>query len=192
MLKLFLYDNEKQRVILNEPDILLIKEFSDLMDNDRNITKADKSGSQHTRAFRELKYIYLAIDWRSPYKEYMAQEKHEMALLDAEMTQAEFDDVLFRKACRKYTELQEKSIVGALLQAQYNTVYKMKIYYDNLDLEQTKEDGTRIHKTKDILAEMAQTAKALEGLKQLEEMWKKEQEVESQVRGDYEPGFLDA
>jgi hypothetical protein len=39
-----------------------------------------------TRAYRELKYIYLAIDWRSPYNQYMAQEKHELALIDADLT----------------------------------------------------------------------------------------------------------
>lgn len=191
MLKLFLYDNEQQQVRMNEPDILLIKEFEDLWNNDRNKTKEDKTGQMKTRAYRELKYIYLAIDWRSPYNQYMAQEKHELALIDADLTQEEFDDPTFRAACRKYKELQETSIVGSLLQAQYNTIYKMKIYYDNIDLEEKKEDGTRINKTKDILAEMASTAKALEGLKALEEMWRKEQEQESSIRGDLEPGFMD-
>lgn len=191
MLKLFLYDNEQQQVRMNEPDILLIKEFEELWNNDRNKTKEDKTGQMKTRAYRELKYIYLAIDWRSPYNQYMAQEKHELALIDADLTQEEFDDPTFRAACRKYKELQETSIVGSLLQAQYNTIYKMKIYYDNIDLEEKKEDGTRINKTKDILAEMASTAKALEGLKALEEMWRKEQEQESSIRGDLEPGFMD-
>lgn len=191
MLKLFLYDNEQQQVRMNEPDILLIKEFEELWNNDRNKTKEDKTGQMKTRAYRELKYIYLAIDWRSPYNQYMAQEKHELALIDADLTQDEFDDPTFRAACRKYKELQETSIVGSLLQAQYNTIYKMKIYYDNIDLEEKKEDGTRINKTKDILAEMASTAKALEGLKALEEMWRKEQEQESSIRGDLEPGFMD-
>lgn len=175
---------------MNEPDILLIREFAALFDEERNKSKK-KGVTAKDRAFRELKYIYLAIDWRSPYNQYMAQEKHENALLDAKLTQAEFDDPIFRAACRKYKELQETSIVGALLQAQYNTIYKMKVYYDNLDLEETKADGSRVNKTKDVLSEMAQTAKALEGLKQLEQMWQKEQEEASRVRGDDEPGFME-
>lgn len=191
MLKLFLYDNEKQRVIVNEPDVLLIKEFADLWENERNTSKIDTKGDKHLLAFRELKYIYLAIDWRSPYKEYMSQDKHEMSLLDSELTTEEFEDSVFRAACRKYQQMQETSIVGALLQAQYNTIYKMKIYYDNLDLEEKKDDGTRVNKTKDVLAEMSATAKALDGLKALEEMWKKEQESPSELRGDSTPGFND-
>ena len=192
MLKLFLYDNERAKVVLNEPDILLIKEFAALMDNERNKTKTDKKGEQKELAFKELKYIYLAIDWRSPYKEYTQQEKHEAALIDSGLTEEEFEDQVFRAACRKYIQLQETSIVGSLLQSQYNVIYKMKVYYDTIDLTALKEDGTPIYKTKDILAEMASTAKALDGLKELEQMWKKEQELEaSAIRGDLEPGFRD-
>mgnify|MGYP003318408467 CR=1 FL=1 len=33
----------------------------------------------------------------------------------------------------------------------------------------------------DILAEMASTAKALDGLRELEQMWQKEQELESKI-----------
>ena len=191
MLKLFLYDNDKQCVIINAPDILLIKEFSDLWDSERNKSAKDKTGEKRERAYRELKYIYLAIDWRSPYNQYMSSEKHEMSLIDADLTLEEFDDPVFRSACRKYQGLQETSIIGSLLKAQYNTIHKMKVYYDNIDLEEKKEDGSRVNKTKDVLAEMSATAKALDGLKALEEMWKKEQETESELRGDSIPGFND-
>jgi hypothetical protein len=191
MLKLFVYDNAKQEAVLNEPDILLIKEFNALFDKQRNKSKTDKTGSNHELAFKELKYIYLAIDWRSPYKEYTYQERHTAALEDSGLTEDQFNNETFRAACRKYKQLQETSIVGSLLQSQYNVIYKMKVYYDNIDLEEKKEDGTRINKTKDILAEMASTAKALDGLRELEQMWQKEQELESSIRGDLEPGFMD-
>lgn len=191
MVKLFLYDNDKRRVVLNDADLLLMKDFVALFEHGRNITKTDKTGEKKTRAFRELQYIYLAIDWNSPYNQYMAQEKHQMALYDAEITDEEFEDPVFRAACRKYQEVQDQSIVGALLQSQYNTIHKMKVYYDNIDLEEKREDGMRVNKTKDILAEMQQTAKALDGLKGLEEMWKKEQEQEAELRGDAAPGNYD-
>ena len=101
MINLFLYDNVSKQVVINEPDILLIKEFSDLWTNARNKTKTDVKGEKKTRAFRELQYIYLAIDWRSPYNQYTSQERHEAALVDAGMSQEEFDDPTFRAACRK-------------------------------------------------------------------------------------------
>lgn len=191
MLKLFMYDNDANRVVVNEPDILLIKEFAELWNNDRNKNSEDKTGTKKQRAYKELQYIYLAIDWRSPYNQFTNQEKHEEALRDSGLTEAQFDDEIFRAACRKYQELQEKSIIGSLLQSQYNTIQKMKIHYDNLDLEQTDSEGRPIYKPKDILAEIAATAKAIDGIRALEEQWKKEQEVEASLRGDAEAGFLD-
>lgn len=186
-----MYDNDANRVVVNEPDILLIKEFAELWNNDRNKNSEDKTGNKRLRAFKELQYIYLAIDWRSPYNQYTNQEKHEQALIDSGLSEAQFNDEIFRAACRKYQELQEKSIIGSLLQSQYNTIQKMKIHYDNLNLEQTDSEGRPIYKPKDILAEIAATAKAIDGIRALEEQWKKEQEVEASLRGDAEAGFLD-
>jgi hypothetical protein len=50
--------------------LLLIKEFKDLLETKRNISKIDPKGLLKERAFRELSYIYLAIDWNSPYHSY--------------------------------------------------------------------------------------------------------------------------
>lgn len=191
MLHLFEYDNTENKVVINEPDILLIKEFSDLWTNDRNKTKKDPKGVLKSRAFRELKYIYLAIDWRSPYNQYTSQEKHEAALIDAELTQEEFDDPTFRAACRKYQALQNASRIGTLLQSQYGIIDKMKIYFDTLNFDERDETGKPIFKMKDVIAEIANTAKVLEGIKTLEDLYKKEQEAEKELRGGTEKGFFD-
>jgi len=67
---IFQYDNVNNRIELNIPEILLVKEFSELMDNERNICKDDPKGTQALRAFREFKYIWLAISWKSIYADY--------------------------------------------------------------------------------------------------------------------------
>ena len=74
MLHIFQYDNENGKVQLDKGNILLIKEFADLMDNKRNICKEDNTGEKHLKAFREFTYIWLAIDWESFYKDYSNQE----------------------------------------------------------------------------------------------------------------------
>lgn len=45
-MKFFLFDNSDNSVIVNEPEILLIREFSALWSNDRNKTKEDPKGSK--------------------------------------------------------------------------------------------------------------------------------------------------
>ena len=39
--KIFQYDGVNNRIELNVPEILLVREFARLMDKDRNITKED-------------------------------------------------------------------------------------------------------------------------------------------------------
>ena len=58
MQKIFLYDNVNNRIELNVPEILLIREFKALMDKKRNITPKDKEGKLGTQAFKEFTYIW--------------------------------------------------------------------------------------------------------------------------------------
>jgi hypothetical protein len=43
-MKFFLFDNANNSIVINEPEVLLIKEFAALWDNVRNKTKSDKTG----------------------------------------------------------------------------------------------------------------------------------------------------
>jgi len=59
IMNVFLYNNVSKELELNEPEILLVKEFRELLNRDKSKSK--------DRAWAELTYIYLAIDWKSPY-----------------------------------------------------------------------------------------------------------------------------
>jgi hypothetical protein len=66
----------------------------------------DRDKSKHKdRVTRELTYIYLALDWKSPYSQYSEYERHQESLIDASITEEEFNDPIFREACRKYRSL---------------------------------------------------------------------------------------
>jgi hypothetical protein len=58
-MNVFNYDNLNKSLDLNEPELLLIKEFKTLLDRDKSKHK--------DKATQELTYIYLALDWKSPY-----------------------------------------------------------------------------------------------------------------------------
>ena len=111
-MNVFSYDNGNNRLEINEPEILLIKEFKALSDRDK--TK-DKS-----RLWKELTYIYLAIDWKSLYSQYSEQERHQEALSDSGITEQEFNDPIFREACRKYKALQDSNKSIKMLRAAMN------------------------------------------------------------------------
>lgn len=191
MVKIFQYNNANGNVELNTPEIILVKEFEALMRDERNITEQDKTGKFKSKAFREFTYIYLALDWQSPYADYPEQERHQLSLQDAKMTNDEFNDPEFRAACRKFRDIQNQTRSIRLLKAAQETVDKFMDYFHNIDPEERDPlTGKPIFKVKDIMAEISSLSKVQDELNTLEQMVKKEMAESSQLRGGYEDGFM--
>lgn len=187
---LFVFNNVLNRVELNMPEVLLIKEFKDLMEPKRNICKEDPKGQLGLRAFREFTYIWLAICWKSIYADYDEQERHREALKDAEMTEEEFNNPEFRAACRKFRQIQESNKSIKLLNAAKAMVDKFVDYFTLADpLDRDEQTGKPIYKVKDIQVEMQNLTKVHETLIQLETQVKKEIEASSSLRGGFTDGY---
>lgn len=192
MKDLFVFNNAENCAEVNEPDVLLIKEFAALWDIERNKCKEDPTGKLRLRAYRELSYIHLMLSWKSPYSDYAEQERHQESLKDAGITEEEWADPTFRAACRKYKEIINSSRSLKLIKSAQGMVDRIIDYFDTLDLTERDElTGKPIWKTKDVMQEMQSVSKVVEELKTLEYMYKKEQEAESDVRGGAEIGFMD-
>lgn len=190
---IFLYDNMNNRIELNTPEILLVKEFAKLMECERNICKEDPKGTYGLRAFREFTYIWLAIDWKSVYADYSEQERHQEALKDAGITEEEFNNPEFRAACRKYRALQESNRSIKLLHAAQNTVDKFIDYFNNVDPEERDPvTGKPVFKVKDLMAEISSLSKVHDELQTLEALVKKDLTETTNMRGnvqqDFDPG----
>lgn len=178
-LNVFDYDQRTGTVILNSADLALIDEF-------RKLIKRDKE-----RADREFTYIYLAIDWKSPYCNYSELERHEAALRDGHITEEEWNDPDFRAACRKYRSLQESNRYVRLLKSAELVTDKITDYFNNVDLEERDEQtGKYVNKVADIQKAMENAAKQIETLKQIESMVKKEITEQSAIRAGATEGFV--
>lgn len=184
------YNQKTGKAQLIVADLVLIKEFKELLTPERNKCSEDPSGLQHLRADREFTYIYLAICWKSPYANYAEQERHQAALKDGEITEEEWEDPTFRAACRKYRALQESNRYVRLLQSAELVTDKIIDYFDNLDLNATDEQGKPLTKVADIQKAMENSAKQIETLRQIEALVKKEVMEQSQIRGGAVEGFM--
>lgn len=190
MLHIFQYDQVNDKLELNRPEILLIKEFAVLMDNKRNICPEDKTGKEHLRAYKEFTYIYLALDWQSFYSDYSEQERHQAALKDSGLTEEQFNNPEFRAACRKYRSLQESVLSIKLLRSSQEMVNKFVDYFHNVDPQERDEmTGKPVWKVKDIQAELTNLPKVIDELKQVEGYVKKEMAEDSKLRGGATVGF---
>ena len=184
------YNQKTGRAQLVTADLVLIEEFKKLLEPSRNKCNEDPSGLEHIRADREFTYIYLAIDWKSPYANYSNQEKHEAALKDAHITEEEWNNPEFRAACRKYVSLQDSNRYVRLLQAAQEVTDKIIDYFHNVDLQEQDEQGKYLVKVKDVQAAMKEAADQIETLKQIESLVKKEVMEQSQIRGGAVEGFM--
>ena len=184
------YNQKTGRACLVTADLVLIDEFKKLLEPSRNKCKEDSSGLEHLRADREFTYIYLAIDWKSPYANYSNQEKHEAALKDAHITEEEWNNPEFRAACRKYVALQDSNRYVRLLQAAQEVTDKIIDYFHNVDLQEQDEQGKYLVKVKDVQAAMKEASYQIETLKQIESLVKKEVMEQSQIRGGAVEGFM--
>ena len=190
-MKIFLFDNVRNSVNVNVPEILLVKEFADLWEIKRNITNEDKTGEKRTKAFRELTYIWLALDWQSPYSEYLELDRHNESLKDARLTSDEFNDPLLRAACRKYRNIQEENWSMKCLKAAQNMASKFIDYFNNIDPEERDVlTGKPIFKVKDIMGEISKLSEINDSLKTLAYQVRKEKEEESSIRGGEEDGYM--
>ena len=187
---IFVYNNQINRVELNTPEILLVKEFAALLKPERNKCKEDPSGLLRLRAFREFTYIWLAICWKSIYADYDEQERHQEALRDAEMTDEEFNNPEFRAACRKFKAIQESNKSIRLLHSANSMVDKFIDYFENADpMERDEQTGKPIYKVKDIQAEMKNLIDVHSTMVELENQVKKQITEKSSIRGGATEGY---
>ena len=192
-MQFFIFNNSENSLEVDEYSILLVKEFADLWDQGRNKCKEDKSGKLRLRAKKELVYIYLVLDFKSPYFQYKESEKHTAALADSGLTEDMLKDEIFLAAFRKYKEIQDSDPILSLIKTAQNTLFKLQVFLDNIDFEEDIDDeGRLLYKPKDIFDSIASISKMREQLQELEIKHKRNLSATSnRARGDQELGFRD-
>lgn len=190
-MQIFIFDNATNSLRIDDYSILLVKEFAKLWEPERNKCKEDKKGEQRIRAFKEFTYIYLVLDFKSPYFKYLERDKHEAALADSGLTEDDLKDEDFIAAYHKYQEMQEADPILSLIKTAYHTIYKMRVHLDSIDFSEIDADGKPIYKPKDVIGDLTSISKIRAELQTLEELHKTNQEAAAKVRGDVPLGLLD-
>lgn len=192
MIKFFAYDDSKNEIIVNEPEIFLVKEFADLWTNERNICDEDPDGHRKLRGFRELIYMYMAIDWGAPGSKDTPANRVTQALEASGLTDEELEDPVFKAACKKYQELQDaSSTVGPMIEMFRNKLHEIKVFIKSIDYNERTDTGMPVFKVKETFEAMQNLSKVIASLKVLEEEYKQEQDEMAGLRGDTLPGAHD-
>ena len=134
----------------------------------------------------ELAFIYFMVDHKSPFSVYEWEQRF------IEVKNSIFGEKIkwkmspkILKACDKYEILIETSAVR-LLKAARESIIKLEKYFTTIDLQVMDDHGKPIFHAKDLIANLSNMGKVVDGLSRLEEIVKKEEQAANTNRGGIE------
>jgi hypothetical protein len=155
--------NLKNNKVIIDPDKLIIPEFKSIWERDKSKDKEN--------AFKELTYVYMLVDFKSPYQAYPEDIREIKIKEDLFKDKNWKPDDLIKSACKKYYELIETPTLRMLNSARI-AVEKLSNYFKVSNPND-----------KSYTANLEKLGKIIESLDKLEEKVKKEQTSETKVRG---------
>ena len=134
----------------------------------------------------ELSFVYFMIDHRSPFSIYEWDQRVieiKNSIFGEKKKWKPSTKVL--TACDKYEQLIETSAVR-LLKAAKSSIVKLEKYFRDIDLHLMDDHGKPIFHAKDLIANLANMGKVVDGLTRLEDIVKKEEQASNTNRGGIE------
>jgi hypothetical protein len=135
---------------------------------------------------KELAYIYFMVDHRSPFAVYEWEQRCievKNSIFGEKSKFVPSSKIL--AACTKYEGLIETSAVR-LLKAAKESIVKLEKYFRSIDLQMMDDNGKPIFHAKDLIANLSNMGKVVDGLARLEEIVKKEEQAANTNRGGIE------
>ena len=134
----------------------------------------------------ELAFIYFVEDHRSPFSVYEKDQRItevKNSIFGEKKKWTPSTKVL--EGCKKYEALIETSAVR-LLKAARESIVKLEKYFRHVDLHLMDDNGKPIFHAKDLIANLSNMGKVVDGLSRLEEIVKKEEQAANTNRGGIE------
>ena len=156
---------------------LAIKEFKKIYKRDRSTGKE--------KSLKEFAYIYFICSHNSPYRVYDGEEK-EMKIIESIFGEGKWEpDEVVKAACVRYESLMDTHAVK-LLKAARNSVKKLELYFQDIDLTTLDDNGKPIYSAKDLVANLTKVGDVVQGLSKLEDIVKREEQEKANTRGGVE------
>lgn len=179
-MKLFVL-NEKYELEI-DPIAYTLVPFAKIWDRDKSINKK--------QAQAELAYVYYMADFKSDFFEIADPEERSKQILQNLSYKLNPEDNLLKEAIKFYEDKTKTKLIF-LLEDAYYAVDKLRDYFKEVDLVALDMKGKPIHDSTKLLNNIGNLNKVVEGIKALEYQVKKEQQVDSKMRGGREKGAFE-
>jgi hypothetical protein len=125
-----------------------------------------------------LSAVYFFADYRSPFAVYGEEERWDVIIETVKVKRTKEVNV----AIKKYKELSETSAVK-LLKSAVASITKLEKYFKDIDLTEMDDNGRLKYHAKDLISNLANMGKIVNGLDELENIVKKHQQKDNLNRG---------
>ncbi|KKL15426.1 hypothetical protein LCGC14_2505730 [marine sediment metagenome] len=158
------------------PELVEIKALKALIQRDKG-QKGDYRGDKKLRATRELAYIYHCIHHDSPYANEHYELREEKVREDVFQDEEWEPDEIVIAAMKKYKKLLVTPAVN-MLNAGMKAAQKLTDFFNNVDLTQMDKHDRPKFSAKDLVANLGNLGRVVEGLTKLRE------QVENETIGE--------
>jgi hypothetical protein len=171
-------------------EFLLIEEFKELFMPRYNAGfDGDNTGRYKKRGHAEAKFLFFFCDYKSEFSKFDKDSRMAEALSAAGLPVDHPISDKLEAAIVRYNTLKVSRNLR-LLQSANIAIDKLEKYFADVDFTAVHPDGSAKYNPKDIISNISNLGKVLEGLEKLQEAVEKEEGQESSARGDAEKGRL--
>lgn len=173
MERLIELDTSNKLVI--QPEALAIPAYAEIWTRDK--TKDKKI------AIQELGYVWYkaSLDKHNPFRHFYGEER-DRVIRESIMPKNWKPDVEILKAVNQF-EKNNYTMATGFINAAMSACNKLKMYYETVDLNERTATGGLVHKASDLMKNIADVGKTLEGLRTLEKQQTNEEGEDDKIRG---------
>lgn len=170
-------------------EFFMIEEFGALFKLKYNEAPGDKQGRQRLRGTAEARFLYFYCDHKSEFAKFSLDERRIESLVSAGLPEDHPISKTLEAAITRYEKLNNSRNIR-LLKGANAAVDKLAQYFEGVDFTQKDNNNNLVYDPKDLITNVGNLGKVIEGLEKLREAVMKDEGQESTTRGQAEKGRL--
>lgn len=147
-------------------------------------------------ATKLMRYIWLLCDFKSKFREFSEEDRHEISLQQSGLTLKEYENnkAIIINAVELYKKIQMNNRNIRMIYAMYKALDELETYFRTVNFTEKVESGARkgslLHSPQELMRVFKEAKNIRQTLVELEQQIKTEFEEAKDVHGDRELGFL--
>jgi hypothetical protein len=171
-------------ILIIQPEALAIKAYADIWNRDKT--------KDHALSIKELTLVYFAcsIDKYNPYKQFASGERLKRIQEDLSFPIGWKIDKLINDAIIQF-KAHNYSYATEFVASSLKAAYKMREFYETVDINERDNNGKPIWKPVDINRALKETGSVIKSLKELEKIDFDENTAQGRIRGGGKKGAFE-